>query len=38
MEWWVNIDGIGAIPFFVCVEIFKCMRGGARIFVICGIL
>lgn len=29
MEWWVNIDGIGAIPFFVCVEIFNCMRGGA---------
>ena len=38
VEWWVNIDGIGAIPFFVCVERFNCMRGGAWIFVICGIL
>ena len=36
VEWWVNIDGIGAIPFFICK--FSLLSGGAWNFAICGIL
>ena len=25
VEWWVNIDGIGAIPFFILENIFACV-------------